>query len=83
MVFLSTKHLYLERPSRKLSEKALGPFQIIEKIGNSYRLELLPELYSIHDIFSPDKLQLISYTIPLTSQIPDLQPPVEVGRETE
>ncbi|KAJ5290754.1 gag/polymerase/env polyprotein [Penicillium angulare] len=85
MVFLSTKHLRLERPSRKLSEKALGPFRITEKVGNSYRLDLPAELQSVHDVFSPDKLRLASHTTPLTGQIPDPQPPVEVdgGNEWE
>ena len=83
MVYLSTKHLKLERPSRKLSEKAISPFKVIEKVGHSYRLELPPELQRLHPVFSPDKLRLATRTKPLTGQIPDPQPPVQVGNETE
>jgi hypothetical protein len=36
-----------------------GPYKVIEKIGNSYRIELL-ETVKMHLIFSPDKLQKAS-----------------------
>ncbi|KGQ01369.1 hypothetical protein PAAG_11947 [Paracoccidioides lutzii Pb01] len=55
-VFLSLKDYTIQRPSRKLAEQNEGPFEIIEKVGNSYRLRL-PNSMKIHPISSPDKLR--------------------------
>ena len=38
MVFLDTKNLAIDRPSRKLAAKWEGPFKVLEKVGQSYRL---------------------------------------------
>jgi len=39
-VWLLTKHLKLDRPNRKLAEQATGPFEILQKVGYSYKLKL-------------------------------------------
>jgi hypothetical protein len=50
-VLLSVKNLKLRQPSRKLSAKFVGPFEIVEKVGRqAYRLRLPPK-YRIHDVF--------------------------------
>ena len=54
-VYLSTKNLKTDRPSRKLAAQWTGPFQILEKVGHSYRLKL-PEGSLIHDVFAADVL---------------------------
>lgn len=54
-VYLSAKNLKSDRPSRKLSDQWKGPYDILEKVGNSYRLKL-PEGSRIHDVFAPDVL---------------------------
>jgi hypothetical protein len=42
----------LHRPSKKLSEKCLGPFEVLEKVGQStYRLKL-PLSWKIHPVFN-------------------------------
>ena len=54
-VYLSTKNLAVDRPSRKLSALWEGPFEVVEQVGNSYRLKLPPGSH-IHDVFAPDVL---------------------------
>lgn len=54
-VYLSTKNLTANRPSRKLSEQWEGPFEVLEQVGHSYRLKL-PHGSKIHDVFAPDVL---------------------------
>ena len=50
-VMLDARNLTLLTPSRKLSIKNVGPFEIEEKIGQvNYRLKLLPNL-RIHPVF--------------------------------
>jgi hypothetical protein len=55
-VYLSTRNLKSYRPSRKLSSKFDGPYEVVEQIGYGYRLRL-PDGSKIHDIFSPDVLK--------------------------
>jgi hypothetical protein len=54
-VYLSTKNLKVERPSRKLSKLFKGSFTILEKLGNAYRLDL-PKGSRVHDVFAPELL---------------------------
>jgi transposase InsO family protein len=59
LVLLSTKHLRQLRPSRKLSDKFLGPFtvkRVVYDHGQAYQLEL-PPTYRIHDTFHVSLLE--------------------------
>jgi hypothetical protein len=38
MVFLSSRNIKTARPLKKLDDKMLGPFKILEAVGTSYRL---------------------------------------------
>ena len=50
-VWLSTKHLKIARPSKKLSQKFLGPFAIVSLVGTrAVRLEL-PDHMAVHPVF--------------------------------
>ena len=52
LVALSTKNLRLKIPSRKLAPRFIGPFRIIDKVGQqAYRLTLPQEYDRIHNVF--------------------------------
>ena len=58
-VLLLAKHVKQLRPSRKLSDKYLGPFEVLEVKGDhsqAYKLKLLPS-YRIHDMFHVSLLE--------------------------
>jgi hypothetical protein len=58
-----------------------GPFHIIERVGNAYKLEL-PESIRVHPVFSPDKLRKAPQD-PLPGQIPNKTPAIEVDGKEE
>jgi transposase InsO family protein len=58
LLLLSTKNLKLKLPSRKLTPRYIGPFRVLQRVGNqAYRLAL-PEQYSrIHNVFHVSLLE--------------------------
>lgn len=53
-VLISTKNLRLKRPSKKLAEKYIGPYQIIEQVGTSglaFKVRF-PSSIRIHNVFN-------------------------------
>jgi transposase InsO family protein len=56
-VYLDASDVSTSRPSKKLSHRRLGPFQIERKVGNSsYRLRLPVAMKRIHPVFNVVKL---------------------------
>jgi hypothetical protein len=56
-VWLSAKDIQLKVPTRKLGDLQLGPYKVIERLGDlDYRLELPPSLSRLHPVFHVDKL---------------------------
>lgn len=58
-----------------------GPFPIIEQVGNTYKLDLPPNMH-IHDIFSLDKLQHTGMD-PLPGQVAEPPEAITVNDDQE
>lgn len=59
MVLLSSQNIRQLRPNKKLSDKFLGPFEVLEvrgEHGQAYKLKL-PTSYRIHDVFHVSLLE--------------------------
>jgi hypothetical protein len=82
-VFVKAKYFCSTRPSKKLSEKNLGPFEIIARPGShSITVRLPDSMHSIHPVFHVSQLEPATLnTIPNRIQPPP--PPVEVNGEPE
>jgi hypothetical protein len=84
LVWLSCKHIATNRPSKKLDFKRIGPFKILEVIGeakSAYKLDL-PAQMKIHPVFHVSLLS--SYrpdTIPGRQQAPPPPPVVIEGND--
>jgi hypothetical protein len=66
LVFLNRKDYKTLRPSRKLDDKYLGPFKIVEKINPvTFRLKL-PDSMKIHPVFHVSVKKIwVSGTVPI------------------
>ncbi|MBW0471822.1 hypothetical protein O181_011537 [Austropuccinia psidii MF-1] len=83
MVWLSSKNIKSTRPTKKLSERWLGPFQILKKVStHSYHLKLPSQWKSIDPVFHISLLEPVK-----TSTIPDRHqeppPPIIIEGEEE
>jgi len=83
MVYVLAKFIRTTRPSRKLSERYLGPFPVAERVGSHSYLVNLPEhLRSIHLVFHISQLEPVpSSNIPNRSNPPP--PPIEMDGTLE
>ena len=81
--FVKARFFRTTRPSKKLSEKFLGPFEILAKAGShSYTLRLPDTFRGVHPVFHVSMLEpAIPNEIPNRVQSPP--PPVEVQGEIE
>ena len=82
-ILIKAKYFWFTRPSKKLSEKNLGPYTIITQVGiHSFTLWLLDSMKSVHPVFHVSQLEpSVPNIIPNRVQSPP--PPVEVNREPE
>jgi len=80
-VWLDMRQFPTARPSRKLDLPTNGPFKILEKVYNSYKLEL-PDSMKAHNVFSADKLRLAA-SDPLEGQTQQELPPINITGDEE
>jgi transposase InsO family protein len=55
-VWLDMRYFKTLRPSKKLDMPTNGPFKVLEKVGNSYRLDL-PATMKVYNVFPASKLR--------------------------
>ncbi|MBW0516532.1 hypothetical protein O181_056247 [Austropuccinia psidii MF-1] len=83
MVWLSSKNIKSTRPTKKLSERWLGPFPILKKFStHAYHLKLPSQWKSFHPVFNISLLEPVkTSTIPNWHQRPS--PPIIIEEEEE
>ena len=77
-VFIKAKYFRSTRPSKKLSKKNLGPYQIITQVGTlSFTIHLPDSMHAVHPIFHISQLKPATPNTILNWSQPPL-PPIEV-----
>ncbi|MBW0464231.1 hypothetical protein O181_003946 [Austropuccinia psidii MF-1] len=82
-VWLASKNIKTTRPTKKVSERWLGPFEVIQKISShAYHLKLPQKWNSIHPVFHVSLLEPVKHSnIPNQHQFPP--PPLIVQEQEE
>ena len=80
-IWLSTRNIIADRPSKKLDHKMLGLFDVIGIKNVSVELQLPPSM-KIHNVFHPNLLRKKSID-PLTNQVNEPPPPVIINNGEE
>ncbi len=82
-VWLDSTHLHLPRPKKKLDDKRVGPFTVLERTGTAtYKLKLPPH-WKIHPRFNEKLLTpYIAPTFP-NQEVPPAPPPELINNEEE
>jgi hypothetical protein len=75
-VWLEATHLTQDRPSKKLSDRRLGPFEITQKHGHAYHLALPATWSRIHPVFN--EALLTPYHPPTFPSQTDTRPPPDI-----
>ena len=82
-VWLDAGDIKLKTPSRKLPDRQLGPFEIVERIGDlDYRLQLPWGRHRIHPVFHVDLLHAHPQD-KIPGCVPAEPPPLEIDGEEE
>ncbi|MBW0585650.1 hypothetical protein O181_125365 [Austropuccinia psidii MF-1] len=84
-VYLASKNIKTTRPTKKLSERWLGPFEVLKKIGNNaYHLKFPWQWNSVNLVFQVSLLEPVKKSsISNQNQLPPPPVPVEEKEEWE
>ena len=80
-VWLSSQNIKTTRPSKSLEDRQLGPYEVIEKVGTSYRLRMPPG-WRKGDVFHTKLLRPLAKD-PLPGQARDPPRPTEFDEGDE
>ncbi|MBW0535350.1 hypothetical protein O181_075065 [Austropuccinia psidii MF-1] len=82
-VWLASKNIKTTIPTKKLSERWLGPFEVLKKAGShAYHLKLPLQWKSVHPVFHVSLLEPVKQSsIPNQNQFPS--PPILVVEQEE
>src|ERR1700730_15422896 len=80
-VWITTKNWKTDRPSCKLDNQMAGLYEILEKVGNAYQVQL-PDSIKVHLVFAPNRLCKAPLD-PLPGQKNNPLLPIQVSREEE
>ncbi|SJL10432.1 uncharacterized protein ARMOST_13818 [Armillaria ostoyae] len=83
-MWLDATNLHLPHPKKKLDDKRVGPFEVLEKTGAAaYKLKLLPH-WKIHPCFNEKLLTpFVIPAFPNQEQPPPPPPPDLIDREEQ
>src|SRR6202522_1204988 len=82
-VYLDASDIQTTRPSKKLSHRRLGLFEIVKKVGKgAYRLKLPRSMSRLHPVFNVVKLTAAPPD-PIVGRHPKPPPPPEIVNEEE
>ncbi|KAJ3537203.1 hypothetical protein NMY22_g5693 [Coprinellus aureogranulatus] len=82
-VFVKSQFFRTTRPSKKLSDKFLGPYEIIAQVGShSFTLRLPDSLKSVHPVFHVSMLEP-HYPSAIPNRVETPPPAIEVDGELE
>ena len=82
-VFVKAKYFRSTRPSKKLSEKNLGPYPIITQVGSlSFTIRLPDSMRAVHPVFHVSQLEPATLNV-IPNRVQPLPPPIEVDGEPE
>ena len=81
--WLDAKNVNLKTKSNKLTERHLGPFKVVEKVGSlSYKLQLPDYLRRIHPVFHVSQLEPATEN-PIPNRYQPPPPPIKIDEEVE
>ena len=82
-VFVKAKYFCSTRPSKKLSEKNLGPYPIIVQVGSlSFMIRLPDSMRMVHPVSHVSQLEPATPNV-IPNHVQPLPPPIEVDGEPE
>lgn len=83
MVYVNSRNIHTSRPTKKLAEKFLGPFEVLAKVGQqSYSIRLPQSLRGIHPVFHVVELEPATPNI-IPQRVQSPPPPVSIDGEPE